>query len=459
MTTSNGIQWSSRLTFVLASVGCAVGLGNIWLFPYLAGSNGGGAFVLVYLCAVVLLALPVLLAELMIGRRGAAGPPAAIAAVARESGQSERLRWVGIVLGGAGAIMSLAFYGVAGGWAMAYSVKLLSGQLSGVDAAGAQEAFNTLNGSPASLLPWFAAFLAVTTLISMRGVQAGVERAVRTMMPALFVILVVMVVYAAVMGDFARAASFLFKPDFSRLDSGVVLAAFGAAFFSVSVGITNMMAYGAYIAPETKLPSTSAIIVAADTLVALLAGFMIFPLLFSYGLQPGGGPGLVFITLPIAFAQIPGGIVFGTLFFVLLLFAALTSSIGMLEAPVSWLRDATKLSRRSAALLAGGTAFVLGIFAALSFNILADFHPLGAVPMFADKTVFDTLLHIVLNILMPVGGIFITLFAGWMVQRKFSRAEISGGEETAIYKVWLFLVRFVAPVLLALVLIDVASNG
>jgi len=458
MTTSSGMQWSSRLTFIMAAVGCAVGLGNIWLFPYLVGVNGGGAFVLVYLCAVLLLALPVLVAELMIGRRGAAGPPAAIAAVAKESGQPQAWSWMGVLLGGLGAVIALAFYGVAGGWAMAYSFKLAAGQLQQIDAPGAELVFNVLNGSPGFLLPWVIAFLVTTVIISARGLQAGIEKAVKFMMPALFVMLVAMVVYAAVVGDFGRAASFLFRPDFSKLDSKTVLAAFGAAFFSVSVGITNMMAYGAYVDRTTRLPGTAAIVVAADTVVALLAGLAIFPLIFEYGLQPSGGPGLVFMTLPIAFGQIPGGLIFGTLFFVLLFFAALTSSIGMLEAPVSWLRDATSLSRRSAAMLAGSIGLVLGILGALSFSTLADIHPLGAIAMFEDKSFFDTYIHLVLNIMMPIGGILICVFAGWLVKRKFSREEFADGKDTALYKTWLTIVRFVAPAILALVLIDVATG-
>ncbi len=458
MTTKSGLQWSSRLTFVLAAVGCAVGLGNIWLFPFLAGVNGGGAFVLVYLVAVVLLSYPVLLAELLVGRRGQAGPPEAIAAVAEESGLPRGFRWVGVLLGGVGAILSLAFYAVAGGWAIAYIVKLASGQMAGVDPTGAQDTFASLNGSPGSLLPWFTLFIALTVVISARGLHAGLERAVRFMMPALFVMLLVVVCYSAVVGDFGRAVEFLFSPDFSKLDTKTVLAAFGAAFFSVSVGITNMMAYGAYIDRDTPLPKTAATVAGADTLVALTAGLMIFPLLFAYGLEPGGGPGLVFMTLPIAFGQMPGGQILGTTFFVLLFFAALTSSIGMLEAPVSMLRDATRLTRRAAAALTGSISFLLGILAALSFNVLAGIHPLGFISMFEGKDFFNTYLHIVLNLLMPVGGILIAVFVGWLVKRQFTRDELVGDRETLFYKAWLFVLRVVSPVLLAFVLFDVATS-
>ncbi|NIL94113.1 MAG: sodium-dependent transporter [Woeseiaceae bacterium] len=458
MIDTNRVQWSSRLTFVMAAVGCAVGLGNIWLFPFLAGANGGGAFVLVYLVAVAILALPILIAELMVGRRGAAGPPRAIAAVARESGRSEAWRWMGVFLGGLGALFALSFYAVAGGWALAYTFKMAAGQLQGVDASQATLAFDVLNGSPGSLLPWSMAFLALTIFISARGLHAGIEKAVKLMMPGLFVMLIGIVIYAAFVGDFGRAAQFLFAPDFGKLDSKTVLAAFGAAFFSVSVGITNMMAYGSYIDRDTKIPGTAGTVVLADTSVALLAGLMIFPLLFQYGLQPTEGPGLVFMTLPIAFGQIPGGMLIGTLFFLLLFFAALTSSIGMLEPPVSLLTDSTKLKRSSAALLSGSIGAVFAILAVLSFNVLSDLHPLDAIATFEGKNFFESFIHLVLNLMMPIGGILISIFAAWIVKAEFSRDELFEGQDTLAYKIWQVLLRFVAPLLLAFVLIDVANS-
>ena len=458
MIDTNRVQWSSRLTFVMAAVGCAVGLGNIWLFPFLAGANGGGAFVLVYLVAVAILALPILIAELMVGRRGAAGPPRAIAAVARESGRSEAWRWMGVFLGGLGALFALSFYAVAGGWALAYTFKMAAGQLQGVDASQATLAFDVLNGSPGSLLPWSMAFLALTIFISARGLHAGIEKAVKLMMPGLFVMLIGIVIYAAFVGDFGRAAQFLFAPDFGKLDSKTVLAAFGAAFFSVSVGITNMMAYGSYIDRDTKIPGTAGTVVLADTSVALLAGLMIFPLLFQYGLQPTEGPGLVFMTLPIAFGQIPGGMLIGTLFFLLLFFAALTSSIGMLEPPVSLLTDSTKLKRSSAALLSGSIGAVFAILAVLSFNVLSDLHPLDAIATFEGKNFFESFIHLVLNLMMPIGGILISIFAAWIVKAEFSRDELFEGQDTLAYKILQVLLRFVAPLLLAFVLIDVANS-
>ena len=442
----------------MAAIGCSVGLGNIWRFPYSAGVNGGGAFVLVYLAAVLVLALPILMAELLIGRRGASSPPAAIEAVATESGRSSNWRWMGILLGGIGAITVLAFYSVVGGWTLAYAVKMGAGQIQGISAANANIVFDDLTASPGSMLMWFTLFIGLTIYISTRGLHAGVERAVNLMMPTLFLMLVAMVIYAAIVGDFGAALQFMFKPDFEKLNAVIVLGAFGQAFFSVSVGITNLMAYGAYIERQTSLPQSATIIVGADTLVAVLAGLMIFPIIFGYGLEPGAGPGLVFITLPFAFGQISGGLIFGAVFFVLLFFAALTSSISMMEAPVSWLTDATGLSRRSAALVSGGISFVLGILAVLSFNVLSDVHPLGAIPIFSDKTFFDLFDYFVTNLLMPLGGILIAVFAGWIVKRRFTADELFGGQNILAYRVWLFLVRFLAPVVLAYVLFDMATS-
>lgn len=277
-------------------------------------------------------------------------------------------------------------------------------------------------------------------------------------MPALFVMLVAMVIYSSVVGDFGAALNFMFKPDFEKLNTTIILGAFGQAFFSVSVGITNLMAYGAYMERTTNLPRASGIIASADTLVALLSGFAIFPIVFAFGLEPGEGAGLVFIGLPVAFGQISGGLIFGSAFFILLFFAALTSSIAMMEPPVSFLTSSMNLSRRAAALLSGGISFSLGILSALSFNVLADFHPLGAIPIFADKTFFALFDYTITNLFMPVGGILIAVFAGWIMKRNFSADELFDGKDTLSYRVWLFLVRFLAPVVLAYVLFDMATS-
>lgn len=454
MGTGNTVNWSSRLAFLMAAVGSAVGLANIWRFPFTAGVSGGGAFVIIYLGAVLLLALPLVIAELAIGRRGAAPPPRAIATVAVESGRSSHWGLMGIILGSFGTTLALSFYAVVGGWTMAYVVEMASGGLQGITTDSAQAIFGRLNEQVWVLLAWFSTFLATTVLISMAGIKAGVERAVKLMMPALFLMLLLMVAYAAKVGEFGLALDFLFTPDFSQLNAHIVMAAFGQAFFSVSVGLTSMMAYGAYIQRTTSIPRSALIIVLADTAVALLAGLAIFPIIFANGLDPQAGPGLVFITLPFAFGQVPGGQLFGAVFFILLLFAALTSSIAMLEAPVSWLCDRTRLGRKAAALMTGCTAWILGLFAALSMNVLSGYHPLSGIPLMADKTFFDLYDFLVINIMMPMGGILIAVFAGWMMLRKFSSDELYGDRPTPWFGVWRFLLRYVAPVVLLGVFID-----
>lgn len=448
------VRWSSKLTFLMAAVGSAVGLANIWRFPYTAGVSGGGAFVLVYLGAVVLLALPLVIAELTIGRRGKAAPPRAIRNVAVESGRTPNWGWMGVILGGFGGTLALSFYSVVGGWTLAYMVEMARGALQGVTTEQAQAAFGALNGNPWVLLGWFSLFIGATIVISARGVNAGVEKAVKLMMPALFVMLLVMVAYAANVGEFGQALTFLFNPDFSKLNASVVMSAFGQAFFSVSVGLTALVAYGSYIRRDTSIPKSAVIIVGADTLVALLAGLAIFPIIFAFGLEPDAGPGLVFITLPFVFGEMPGGQLFGSIFFLLLLFAALTSSIGMLEAPVSWLAERTPLSRAGAALTAGAVGWCLGVLAVLSQNALADFYPLDGIAIFSGKTFFDLFDFLVINIMMPLGSILIAVFTGWLVHRRVTEQELYGDSPTIGYKAWRFLLRYVAPIVLLGVFID-----
>ena len=454
MTTSKPVRWSSRFVFLMAAMGSAVGLANIWLFPTNAGAGGGGAFVFVYLGAVLLLALPILIAELLVGRRGAAPPPKAMARVAAESGHSRNWGWAALVLGGVTAILSLAFYGVVGGWTMAYILKMGAGGLQGssVDAAGA--AFSALNDNLLTLTAWFTAFIGMTIFISARGVNAGIEKAVKILMPALLVLLILMVFYAMFVGDFATAVDFLFTPDFSQLNSRIVMAAFGQAFFSLGVGATVLMAYGSYMVKTMSIPRSALIIVFADTSVALLAALAIFPIIFAYGLEPAAGPELLFITMPLAFGQIPGGMIIGGAFFFLLFIAALTSSISMIEAPVSWLAARTLLSRAQSAILTGSLSWGLGMLAVLSMNRWANFYPLDAIPLFAGKAFFDLFAFTVTNVLLPLGGIMIAIFVGWVIRKKYSRDELYGPAPTIWYRIWLFLVRFFVPVILLLVFLD-----
>ncbi len=451
------LEWSSRFVFIMACVGGAVGLGNIWMFPYKAGSNGGGAFVLIYIAAVIILALPVCIAELMIGRRGGGGPPNAIAKVAQESGQTKNWRWMGVILAGVGAVFALSFYSVVGAWTVAFAVKTASGQMANMQPEQIKTTFNLLNNNTTELYFWFCIFIGLTVYISSRGLHKGLEQAVRLMMPALFFMLVIMVIYAAIKGDFSSALRFLFNPDFSKLTPQVILTAFGQAFFSVSVGLTNLVAYGAYLRKDVNISRDASIIVGADSLVAILAGLAVFPIIFANNIEPSSGPGLVFQALPIAFSQTAGGLIFGALFFVLLFFAALTSSIAMIEAPVSWLCDETRLSRRMSAITVGFVGFLLGSLAALSFNVLSDIRPIGGIDILSDKGFFDLFAFIASDVIMPLGGLMIAVFSGWVVKRRFSLEELFEGKENSFYKTWLFLVRYVVPVLLVLLFYQIIS--
>lgn len=444
----NHEKWSSHWGFMLAAMGAAVGLANVWRFPYSAGVSGGGAFVLIYISAVVVIALPLLMAELLVGRRGQASPPIAIAKVAREAGASRYWSAMGRA-GIVGVILVLAFYSVVGGWALIYIFKLGSGSMNGIEAPAIQMEFEALTANAALLLYGYSAFLGLTVFISAHGIRRGVERCVKILMPALFLMLLGMVAYAAVVGDFFAAVRFLFTPDFSAVAPRIVLDAFGQAFFSVSVGLTNLMAYGAYLNRNLSIPKCSVIIVCADTLVALLAGLAIFPIIFAYNLEPAGGPGLVFITLPLAFGSMTGGAILGALFFLLLSFAALTSSIAMLEAPLSWLHDQHGWQRKPAAILVGALVWLLGLLCVFSFNVLAGVHPLGRIEYFTGMTFFDLFDFATTRVIVPVIGACIALFVGWGLTKHITTDELGIGVNTIGYRLWRLSVRFLAPVVLA----------
>ena len=321
-----GSLWSSRMAFILAAVGSAVGLGNIWKFPYITGENGGGAFVLVYLACIAIVGIPVLIAEVMIGRRGGQSPVASMRELTTTEGTRKGWRligWNGIVA----SFLVLSFYSVIGGWALVYVFKAASGMFTGADADTIGNAFGGMLASASDLLLWHSVFMAIVIFIVGRGIRSGMERAINTLMPLLFVLLFIMVGYAMTTGKFGEAVSFMFSPDFSKLTTEGVLTALGHAAFTLSIGIGVMMAYGSYLPQKVNIARTAMTIAVLDTGVALMAGLAIFPLVFANGLEPGAGPGLIFVTLPLAFGQMSGGVIFGTLFFALLLVAALTLSL------------------------------------------------------------------------------------------------------------------------------------
>ena len=442
--------WSSRFAFILAATGSAVGLGNIWKFPYVTGENGGGAFVLVYLLCIAIIGIPIMMAEVMIGRRGGHSPVNSIKAIAQRDGLNPAWKLVGAV-GILAGFLILSFYSVIGGWAISYVGTTASGQLSGQTADAVGAIFSGLLSNPGTLLLWHTVFMALVMLVVAKGVRSGLERAVSILMPALFVLLLIVVGYAMTTGHFGQAAAFLFQPDFSKLTTSGVLVALGHAFFTLSLGMAVMMAYGSYLPKKISIAKTSITVSVIDTGVALLAGLAIFPIVFANGLEPGAGPGLIFQTLPLAFGQMPMGSLFGTLFFVLLIFAAWTSGISLLEPIVEWLEEQKGMNRTVSTLGAGVVCWALGIASILSLNLWADFAPLGFIPMLEGKTIFDLLDFFTANILLPLGGLLVALMAGWVMSKPAMEKELALSPGT--FNLWFVTVRFITPIAVGVVFI------
>ena len=438
-------QWSSRTGFILAAIGGAVGLGNIWKFPYIAGSSGGGAFVIVYLFVVALVAIPILMAELMLGRSGKQSPPTAMLINAEKESRSRWWSGVGWIGAGAGFLI-LSFYSVVGGWVLDYVFVSVTGGFSGIEPAGAQTRFGSVLSNPLRMMLSFTLFLGITGIIISAGLRNGIERATGILMPALFLMLLVLIAYSAVKGDMAAGFSFLFTVDFGMINPSIMLSAVGHAFFSVGVSMGLMMAYGAYLPQDVSIPKTAVVIAGADTLVAIMAGLVIFPLVFANGLAPGEGPGLIFVTLPIAFGNMPAGSLFGAVFFLLLLFAAITSSIAIMEPAVAWVEEHRSLNRKTSAAIVTSCIWLLGIGSVLSFNIWAEVKPI------AGKTIFDLVDYLTANLMMPIGGMLIAIFAGWFMRRNTLADELQISSSW-LFQTWRFLIRTVVPLAIAGILV------
>ena len=429
-------QWSSRMAFILAATGSAVGLGNIWRFSYLVGDSGGAAFVLIYLACVALVGLPVLVSEWLIGRRGQKNPIHAMAELATKSGQPKAWALVG-ASGVLAAFLILSFYSIIGGWSLSYTLGSVTGRFSGQDIDGIGAIFGNLLGSPGILALWHTAFMALVIWIVARGVTKGLEGAVRTMMPALVLLLLILVGYGMTTGHFGEAMAFMFRPDWSAVTGGVVLAAMGQAFFTLSLGMGIMMAYGSYLGEEVSLLGTARTVIVLDTIIALLAGMAIFPIVFANGMSPSEGPGLIFVNLPVAFGNIAGGTLLGLMFFLLLTFAALTSAISLLEPTVELVEERTPLSRVGATIISGVAVWVLGIAALLSFNIWDDV-------LFFGLNIFDLLDTFTSKVMLPLTGLGAIIFVAWCLERNSVTQELglTGGKE----QLWNLVARYVAPI-------------
>ncbi|GHC30193.1 sodium-dependent transporter [Aidingimonas halophila] len=436
--------WLGRWGFVLAATGSAVGLGNIWKFPYMTGEYGGGAFVLVYLLCILAVGIPVMMAEIAFGRRGRGSPIDAIRRVVRESGHGagwSLFGWMAMLCG----FMILSFYVVVAGWSFSYLWKTLSGGVSGASVDDMARIFEANNANPWHLGFWSTLVTVVTMLIVGKGVREGIERSVSWMMPGLVIMLALLIVYAAFSGGFGTAATFLFSFEFGQLSSEGLLAALGHAFFTLSLASGAILTYGAYLPDERSIARTTVSVALADTVVALMAGLAIFPVIFANGMDPASGPGLIFMSLPLAFQGMPLGMLFGIIFFAMLSMAALTSAISMIEATVAWLNESKGISRAKAAWGAGSLLWVVSTMAMLSFNIGADW-------TLAGKHVFDWLDFLTSRFMMPLGGLGMALMAGFLLRHEIFRSEL--GLKPVQHAIWLFMVRYVSPLGIVLIFID-----
>lgn len=444
---SSLVQWGSRWAFVLAASGSAIGLGNIWKFPYIMGKNGGAAFVLIYLLCMVIISMPIMMSEIILGRMGKRSPINTMRNIVHAenaSGFWKIIGWMGLLTG----VLILSYYSVIAGWTIFYSMQTISGGLSGLTPGEVGDNFANFISNPTYTLICHSLFMLATILIIARGVNRGIELAVRILMPILFITLLILMCYSIATADFSSAWRFMFAFDLSKVTGAVIVDAIGHAFFTLSLGMGAILMYGAYLPKHVSVVKTSAMVITADTLIALIAGLTIFPIVFAYGLEPGAGPGLIFVTLPIAFAQMTGGSVFGGIFFVLLLFAAWTSALSLLEPAVAWLTESKNMTRKKAAWITGLFIWLVGLLTVMSFSSWAfEFNFLGVKKTNGLFDMFDILTS---NITLPLGGILMALFVGWVVSEASTKDQLA--LESRVYKLWQFAVRFISPIAIAIVL-------
>jgi len=437
--------WSSRWVFIMAATGSAVGLGNIWKFPYITGENGGGAFVLVYLVCILLLGIPVMVAEVMLGRRGRQSPISTMRQLTNEAGLHgfwNSIGWLGVVAG----LLILSYYSVIAGWALAYIPEMGKGTFQGAGPAESQAFFDALLADKERLLGWQSLFMLLTVGVVAFGVVKGLGVAVRILMPLLFVLLLAMLIFAYQHGDFSAAAEFLFRPDFSALTGRAVLEALGHSFFTLSLGMGSIMAYGAYMPANASIGKTVLLVAFFDTLVALMAGMAIFPIVFaSPSISSAAGPELLFVSLPVAFGAMPGGLAVGMLFFILVTIAAWSSAISLIEPAVAWLIEKRGFNRFSANIALGFIAWILGIGTILSFNDWAGF-TLGGF------TFFGAMDFLTSRIMLPLTGLFIAVFVGWVMPRATPQSELNG-EGSLMFPLWLWVLRYICPPAIGVVLL------
>ncbi|WP_423129024.1 sodium-dependent transporter [Gaoshiqia sp. Z1-71] len=437
-------SFGSKFGVIAATAGSAIGLGNIWRFPYVAGENGEGAFLIVYLAFILAIGIPVMLSEFIIGRSSQRNAFGAFKRLA--PGKPWYL--VGL-MGVVAAFMILAFYTAVAGWTLEYIYQSVTNGFSGKSATELADMFVDFRSSNWRPLIWFLVFMALTAGIIMAGVKNGIEKYTKILMPLLVIILIILCVRSLTLPDSGGGLSFLFKPDFSKITTKSILEALGQAFFSLSVGMGTLITYASYIQKKENLGTTAVSVALADTLIAVLAGVAIFPAVFAFGIEPGSGEGLVYITLPVIFQQMAGGYVFSLMFFLLLGVAALTSTISVLEVIVAYFAEELKMTRKKATWIATVSVSVLGVMCALSWGAMKDIQIFG-------MNVFGLLNFTSANILLPLGGLLIVIFVGWFIGAQKARIEMSndGKLKLRYFPAFIFIVKLVAPLAIALVFLQ-----
>jgi NSS family neurotransmitter:Na+ symporter len=436
-------QWSSKFGFIMAGAGSAIGLGNVWRFPYIAGENGGAAFVLVYLLVILLLGLPYMIAELALGRATQRNPVGAILAIKPGS----PWKWVG-VLGVITGLGILSFYSVIAGWTLGYIYK--TGVGTGLN-------FQEFVADPVLSILLFAVFMFITTLIVYGGVEYGIERWSKILMPLLFLLLLGLIIYSVSLPGAFKGVSFYLNPDFTRITGKTLLAALGQAFFSLSLGMGLMITYGSYLSKKENIVTSAVYISLFDTLAAFMAGLIIFPALFSMGESPAMGPALVFIILPKLFAQMPGGMIVGPFFFILLAIAALTSTISLLEVPVAYLVDEKKVSRKKIVWIAAGLTFLLGLPSALSQGASSFFTNLNLLPAYLSNSDFLSQMSFLFGDLsLVIGGLLLSIFIGWVWKADKASEEIQQGSPVFVKfkRLWIFIIKYFIPAVIFVILLN-----
>lgn len=433
-------QFASKTGFILAAAGSAVGLGAIWKFPYMAGSNGGSVFIILFILCVLLISLPVLVAEFMIGRRGQKDAVTTF----KEQAPGTPWYWIGR-LGTVMAILILSFYSVVGGWIISYLWRSIRLSLTLSERSAYENLFQSIIANPIEVLATQALFLGITVWIVQAGIKSGIEKAGNIMMPALFIFFIVLVLRAVTLEGAYEGIRFMFIPDWSELSWDTLLLALGQAFFTLSVGVSVMITYASYLGKKERIGGAALSVAIMNILISILAGLVIFPSVFALGFQPDEGPGLVFVILPAVFEQIPYGYLFMIVFFVLLLFATITSSISLLEIIVSVVIGNRRKNRSRIAWLSALFIFIIGIPSALSFGVWSDFK-------IAHLSFFDAIDFLTNRIGMPLGALFISLFAGYYYKKNISKEELA--THPVLYYTWLTLVRVISPIAIVIILIQ-----